>query len=102
MLSNREAIEITLKMLESEDSSERCFAAKTLGDIGRSKNGNLRKRVLTALTGASQSVDSTDEVRRMAIRSIKEIDGKFDESWEKYNPQEPIGSLKDQYYLKRG
>jgi len=46
MLTNVEDIEVTLTMLKSEDSANRYFAAETLGDIGRSKNGDLRRKVL--------------------------------------------------------
>src|ERR1051325_6202372 len=101
MLDNRQAIETTLEMLASEDPSQRCFGAKTLGDIGRSKNGLLRQKVLEALQ-ALESNDENSEVRRLATRSVLEINGQLDDFWEKYNPQEPVGSLKDQYYLKRG
>jgi hypothetical protein len=101
MLTNREAIQITLTMLDSPDSSERCFGAKTLGDIGRSKNGQVRQKVLLALMERIKK-DTNTEVVRLAERSIKELNGDFDHTWEKYNPQEPVGSLRDQYYLKRG
>ena len=101
MITNREAIEVTLNMLKSDDATERCFGAKTLGGIGRSKNGALKTRVLEALENA-KTTDENGEVKRLALRSILEIQGQFDNTWEKYNPQEPVGNLRDQYYLKRG
>lgn len=101
ILSNVEDIELTLTMLTSNDPANRYFAAETLGDIGRSKNSHLQRKVLAALLQQSE-LDDSSHVRRVAARSIKEINGEFDETWEKYKPQEPRGTLRDQYYLKRG
>ena len=99
-LYNEDAIEITLEMLRSEDSSKRYFAAETLGDIGRSKESKKAK-ILEALVLVSKT-DTSIHVRRVAEHSIRELNGEFDKTSEKYNPHEPIGSLRDQYYLKRG
>lgn len=102
LLSNVEDIELTLKLLTSNDPANRYFAAETLGDIGRSKSIYLQRRVLAALEERRDKEDESPHVRRIAERSIKEINGEFDETWEKYKPQEPKGTLRDQYYLKRG
>ncbi len=100
-LTNVNDIQLTLKMLESEDSAKRYFAAEILGDIGRSKNGLLRKTVVRTLAKLS-SDDESAFVRLVAERSRREINGDFDETWEKYKPQEPRGTLREQYYLKKG
>jgi HEAT repeat protein len=102
MLYNEEVIELTVSQLqESEAAKTRWRAAKILGDMGRSKNSDLQKRVLRALENAC-STDEDPDVRHIASQSLLEIEGKFDETSEKYKPQELRGSLRDQYYLKRG
>jgi hypothetical protein len=102
-LTNGEAIELHLEvLLNREDPGQRWFSARTLGDIGRTKTGQTRRLLLQTLKRIVQSETETDQVRRIAALSIREISGEFDKSWEKYNPQEPSGSHREQYYLKRG
>ncbi|HEY4490126.1 MAG TPA: HEAT repeat domain-containing protein [Candidatus Paceibacterota bacterium] len=100
ILTNAQAIKTTLALLSHEDRSQRWFAARTLGGLARAKP-NLQNDVIIALQACAK-VDESREVREMATRSIREIRGDFDHSSEKYQPQEPVGNPKDQYYLKRG
>jgi hypothetical protein len=102
MLTNREAIELHLEVLLNGDTGQRWFSAKTLGDIGRAKKGRVRHLLLKTLEGIALSETETDQMRSVAALSIREINGDFDRTWEKYNPQEPSGSTREQYYLKRG
>ncbi len=98
--SNRESIEKVLAELDSPHAGTRFFAARTLGDIGRSKNGALQSLVLNRLQKAKK--DTRSLVRSAATFSIQEIEGKLDAKMARYNPLEPVGSVQDQYYLKRG
>ena len=100
-MTNAETIKATLALLSHQDRSQRWSAARTLGDLARTKP-SLHGDVIAALQARADDEDEDREVREMAARSIREIRGEFDQTSEKYRPQEPVGSLSDQYYLKRG
>ena len=101
-LTNQQSLELTINMLvKNGDRSRRWFAAKTLGDLARTKAEPVKSRVLSILGDIAEN-DEDPEVRDIAQRSVREINGEFDSTSEKYNPQEPVGSLSEQYYLKRG
>jgi len=102
MLTNAESIKVLIEQLAHQDTHQRWFAARELGGFVRAKKGPLREEVIKVLQSKVDDTGEDQDVRYVARRSIQEINGEFDDCSEKYKPQEPEGSLRDQYYLKRG
>ena len=86
MLSNVEAIERTLGMLDSEDPVKRVFAAKTLGGLCHGRTDGVTALVVEKLRNLAGDKSQDSELRRLAGRSVREVRGDFDRTWGKYFP----------------